>query len=62
LKALREGWDRWFGLTKEEKFFLGGIAAILAIGLAARYAHLRRQVPEAYVPEGIHHAQEVGQE
>ena len=62
LKALRDGWERWFALTRDEKIFLGGIAAILAIGLAARYVHLRGQGPDLYEPEGIRHAQEVGDE
>jgi hypothetical protein len=52
VKGLRDLWDRWFGLTAEEKRFLAGLLAIALTGLVARYVHLRREAAEPYQPAG----------
>ncbi len=43
----------WFMLTADEKKVLAGIAAIVLVGLAARYLHLRNEQPEPYQPAGL---------
>ena len=43
----------WFMLTADEKKVLAGIVAIVLVGLAARYLHLRNEQPEPYQPAGL---------
>lgn len=49
-----------FELTAEERLFVLGLLAIVLVGLAARYAHLRRQRAESYQPAGVEQAGETG--
>ena len=55
--ALRRLWAL-FELTAEERLFVLGLLAIVLVGLAARYAHLRRQRAESYTPAGVEQAGE----
>ena len=43
----------WFALTVQERWFIAGILAIVLVGLAARWAHLRGERPVAYQPVGV---------
>ncbi|MCX6998438.1 MAG: hypothetical protein NTV49_15490 [Kiritimatiellaeota bacterium] len=57
--ALRRLWAL-FELTAEERLFVLGLLAIVLVGLAARYAHLRRQRAEPYQPAGVEQSGEAG--
>lgn len=50
----RKGWRgetaMWFALTTEERRFLAGVLGLALLGLAARYAHLKREPPAPYTP------------
>ena len=47
----------WFVLTPQELLFLGGVLAILLIGLVARYLHLKSEQAEPYTPAGLEAAE-----
>lgn len=59
---MRAAWDRkiraaglrlWFGLNTEERLLVAGLLAVILVGLAARYHHLRRQQADPYRPAGL---------
>lgn len=45
----------WFLLTGQEQRAVLLILALAIIGLAARYWHLHRELPDPYEPAGLDH-------
>ena len=43
----------WFGLTRNEKWFLFTVLSIALIGSIARYFYLKNQQTRPYYPEGL---------
>ena len=53
MKIVPEKLAACFALTRQEKLLLGGILAIAAVGLTARYVYLHNQKTESYRPAGV---------
>jgi hypothetical protein len=45
--------ERWFSLTHEERMLVVGAAAIVLVGLVARYWHQRTRAEKPYAPPGL---------